>query len=429
MNQSSILTTFLIIIVLFVACDKPEEKVKNQKPIVSFTAPANNSIFMLGDIVEISVVAEDVENDISEVRFYANDIALGSDQVWPYGYSWDTESLTPGNYIVKAEALEDGGGKGADSINIIIEQHSPFASFSVDPPAGIIGTVIYFDASTSSDIEDSHEYLQVRWDWENDGTWDTGFSSTKTASNQYTIAGSFTIKMEVIDSYGATSDTTHIITIVDETVSDVDGNVYDVIQFGNQIWMAENLRTTTFRDGSPINLVSDNNTWLNITNEAYCYHPDAANFPREFGAIYNWYAITDPNGLAPEGWHIPTDDEWKELEIFLGMNETDADRSYLRGTNEGSRLAGYAPAWADGLLNQNAEFGTSGFQAYPAGWRGDSGGGGQIIHATFIAKFWNITEYGDYLVGSRELNFNNEQVERRITDRKSMGCSVRCVLD
>ena len=104
------------------------------------------------------------------------------------------------------------------------------------------------------------------------------------------------------------------------TMTDQDGNIYKTIIIGNQTWMAENLRTTKYRDGSAIPKVSDSLEWSNLTTGAYCPYRDTLNplFIATYGRLYNWYAV-NTGMLAPEGWHIPTKNEWQTLEEFIGL--------------------------------------------------------------------------------------------------------------
>jgi len=153
--------------------------------------------------------------------------------------------------------------------------------------------------------------------------------------------------------------------------TDYDGNEYDVILIGDQIWMAENLKVTHYRNGDEIENVTDGTQWANLTTGAYCYYDNNAANGDIYGALYNWYAVAedDTRGLAPEGWHVPTDDEIMILEMELGMSQSQANSTGYRGTNEGSKLAGNAALWNDGALENDPEFGSSGFDFLPGGYR------------------------------------------------------------
>ncbi len=101
--------------------------------------------------------------------------------------------------------------------------------------------------------------------------------------------------------------------IQDDKLRDADGNVYKTVRIGNQVWMAENLRTTKFADGSPIPEVRDNDAWKNTTNPAMCWHKhDKANFGTIYGAFYNW-EVVNSGRIAPPGWRVPTQEDIEEL--------------------------------------------------------------------------------------------------------------------
>jgi uncharacterized protein (TIGR02145 family) len=102
--------------------------------------------------------------------------------------------------------------------------------------------------------------------------------------------------------------------------TDADNNNYQVVEIGNQTWMAENLRTTKYIDGISIPLVTDNDTWAELSTPGYCWlHNDEATFKATFGAIYNWYTI-DTENICPDGWHVPTTNEWITLTNYLISN-------------------------------------------------------------------------------------------------------------
>jgi uncharacterized protein (TIGR02145 family) len=126
-------------------------------------------------------------------------------------------------------------------------------------------------------------------------------------------------------------------------VSDIEGNVYKTVTIGSQTWMAENLRTTHYRNGDPINNINDSDFWLHTaTVGAYCFFNYDDSRIETFGAYYNWIAATDERNVAPEGWHVATAEDWKILKEFCQgdgnkLRETTSahwKNSYYAGTNE-----------------------------------------------------------------------------------------------
>lgn len=102
-----------------------------------------------------------------------------------------------------------------------------------------------------------------------------------------------------------------------ETITDADGNEYQTITIGTQVWMAENLKTTSYNDGSSIPNVTDIPTWWNLTTPAYCWYENNSSFKTPFGGLYNWFAV-QTGKLCPTGWHVPTKENWETLSNFLG---------------------------------------------------------------------------------------------------------------
>lgn len=222
-----------------------------------------------------------------------------------------------------------------------------------------------------------------------------------------------------------------------ETLTDYDGNSYQTIQIGNQLWMAENLRVTHYSDGTAIPLVEDKADWVALegTGKAYCWYNNAyGHWP--YGAIYTWTAAMNGagssnaspsgvQGVCPDGWHLPSDAEWKELEISLGMSQEEADVIELRGTDEGSQLAGYSALWDDGELKNDPAFGSSGFTARPAGAR--TATGGDFLSLGTRAYFWSATEADDNTTAyTRNIHYDSTAVYRQYY-MKNIGSSVRCV--
>jgi len=216
---------------------------------------------------------------------------------------------------------------------------------------------------------------------------------------------------------------------VNNTVTDIDGNIYNTVQIGNQEWMAENLRVTHYRDGTAITIVTDNTAWSYLSTEAYCINNNnESNEVDTYGALYNWYAVSNSSNIAPEGWHVPTHDDWIELEMYLGMSESDiVPNGSYRGTNEGSKLAGYNDLWMDGGLETNSEFGSSGFAALPHGYRYHENGGYYGIG--YHNYFWSSTEFpSGESAFRRGMSYDNSGIYADAY-YKRFGCAVRLVRD
>lgn len=197
------------------------------------------------------------------------------------------------------------------------------------------------------------------------------------------------------------------------TVKDRDGNVYKTVRIGTQVWMAENLKTTKFRNGEPIPHVIGNSTWGVLNTGAYCWYnnDDRAN-KVTYGALYNWFAVDDQRSIAPVGWHIPTDKEWAALVVYL----------------KGERIAGGAlketmtSHWADpntGATN------SSGFTALPGGYRAKDG---TFKNLNVCGGWWADTEYTKSLVWYRYVDTTGSTIHNFST-YKSSGFSIRCIKD
>jgi len=208
-----------------------------------------------------------------------------------------------------------------------------------------------------------------------------------------------------------------------DQIADADDNAYSTIQLGTQCWMAENLNV-----GTMINTISYQTN--NSSVERYCYNNEVANCDT-MGGLYNWdemmqYVTTEgAQGICPSGWHIPSDDEFKTLEMHLGLSQAQADGTAYRGTNEGSKLAGNASLWTDGILEIESHFGSSGFNALPGGYK-------QLNNVTRDhwdeGYFWTSTESLSSFAWFRSLNYNVTQ-SYRYYEQRQLSYSVRCVKD
>ena len=207
------------------------------------------------------------------------------------------------------------------------------------------------------------------------------------------------------------------------TLMDIDGIVYETVFIGDQIWMAENLKVTHYRNGEEIPIVTSDTEWSNLTTGAYSSYDNDNNNVDTYGLLYNWYAVNDNRNLAPTGWHVPTDEEWKQLEMYLGMGLSEADDTGCRDTDEGNKLKETGIAhW--NIPNEGAT-NESGFSALPGGLRSSAGTCDNIGYYTY---FWSATEGDSGNAWYRFLHYNRSCVSR-YNSNKQNGFSVRCVKD
>lgn len=217
-----------------------------------------------------------------------------------------------------------------------------------------------------------------------------------------------------------------------ETITDIDGNVYNIVTIGDQAWMAENLKVTHYRNGDAIPKLTEDSEWYYSTTGAYCNYDNDDDNSAIYGSLYNWYAVNDSRNIAPEGWRVPSDEEWKELEMYLGMSQSEADAFGDRGTNEGSKLKSTS-GWNDNGNGTNE----SNFSALPAGYRDYNKSSSEIngiVTETFgdfgfmglATTFWTSTGDGD-AAWPRALGSTSKIVRWPMS--AGFGLSVRCVRD
>jgi uncharacterized protein (TIGR02145 family) len=208
-----------------------------------------------------------------------------------------------------------------------------------------------------------------------------------------------------------------------ETITDIDGNVYQVVKIGDQWWMAENLKVTHYRNGDPILHLVDGGEWSGVSTGAYCEYDNSPSYVETYGRLYNWYAVDDSRNIAPAGWHVPTDDELKQLEMYLSMSQAQADTTGWRGTDEGGKLKEAGTIhWNppnEGATNE------SGFSALPGVCRSNYG---SFSYRGYSACFWSCTEFSGNSAWGRRLSYSGSQVYRYDYNKRH-GFSVRFVRD
>ncbi|MCP4312967.1 MAG: PKD domain-containing protein [Bacteroidetes bacterium] len=220
------------------------------------------------------------------------------------------------------------------------------------------------------------------------------------------------------------------------SVSDIDGNKYKTIQIGEQVWMAENLRSTRYSDGTAIPHVTGTSDWDALGNDdkAYCWYDNSSENRDLYGGLYTWAAAvngtagSDANpsgvqGVCPSGWHLPSDAEWKGLEMYLGMSQSEADDTGYRGNIAGGKLKESGTIhWA---YTDNETTNESGFTCLPAGLR-YANGGFYFLHV--VGNYWSSSDKYTTRAWLRAISDWNGEINR-YSETRDYGFSVRCIRD
>lgn len=377
------LAFFFIFFSLIVICSCE----KNQAPTCTITNPINGEKIQQGETVTISVVAEDSDGKVEEVRFFINDNEIASLSSTPYKYNWDILEDEIGTFTIKATAIDNEGESNTDEIDVNIIVYAPIAEFTADTTEITVGTQIQFtDMSTN---------YPTSWEWD---FGDGGTSTIQNPTYTYSSIGNYTVLLTATNSSGYdTVKKTNYIIVKDLFIDDRDGKTYKTVQIDNQVWMAENL-----------NFKTDSGSW--------CYDDDLS-YALLYGRLYNWEVA---NNVCPDGWHLPSDSEWKQLEIAIGMSQLEADASGWRGASLGTKLKSTSGWDSDG--NGTDEYG---FTALPGGYRNEDSVFYKMGQNTY---FWSSTPVGNGYARYRSLSSAFWSVNRAY-DNEYSGFSVRCVRD
>ncbi len=211
------------------------------------------------------------------------------------------------------------------------------------------------------------------------------------------------------------------------TLTDINGNVYNTVLIGSQCWMKENLKTTTYNNGTPIQNPTDSSSWNNYDVAGYVWYDNNIAWKNLYGALYNWNATNDTNGLCPIGWHLPSHDEWTILTDFIGGTSTPFGNELKSCRQVNSPLGGYCNTSEHPRWNESSnEWGTDdyGFSGLPGGFRDVYGG---FTNFATDGLWWTATTAG-YSAYHRGLYFDSGAVYVS-TWAKRNGFSVRCLKD
>jgi uncharacterized protein (TIGR02145 family) len=201
-------------------------------------------------------------------------------------------------------------------------------------------------------------------------------------------------------------------TATSQTLTDIDGNTYNTVQIGSQLWMSENLKTSHYRNGGSIPNVIGNNDWEVLTTGAWSYYDNDAANNAIYGKLYNWYT-TLGDTLCPTGWHVPNDTEWTTLTTYLGGESVAG----------GKMKSVYTDYWTDPNTDATNE---SGFSALPGGFR-DYGGFQNISYIALFRSASDNTQFGNIYSNGLGLNSGINSVFREWPYDKISGVSVRCL--
>jgi uncharacterized protein (TIGR02145 family) len=256
-----------------------------------------------------------------------------------------------------------------------------------------------------------------------------GTSSNPTIANNFTTngsgAGAYTSNLSgltanttyYVRAYATNSNGTtygnEVIFASVTTFTDIDGNIYNAIQIGNQTWMKENLKTTKYSNGNTIPNISDNTAWSAQTTGAYCWYNNSITNKNPYGALYNFYTVADNRNLCPAGWHVPTDEEWAILTTFLGGTGIAGGKLKETGTAH----------WT--TPNTGAD-NSSGFTALGGGYR--EGGTSLFAHFGTYGDWWSASESDETNASDWGIDYQKTGVYSGPCDKKD-GYSVRCLRD
>ena len=408
MERSILKTVFyLLTALLAVLVWGCEEEHQNQVPTCEILYPVNNHVYQLWGEIEFSIYAIDKDGQVESVTLFLDDVQIAMLSVAPYKYTLDLITVSAGTHTLEAIAYDNAGGMASKKITFILTGLKPDAKFQSFEGRILQGEEVQFT--------DLSEYLPSSW------YWDFGDGETSTEQNPvhtFNHSGKFNVKLYAENQYGVDSIVkANLIEVIDSLITDYDGNVYSVVKIGNQFWMAENLKTTHYADGTSL---VDGTTIENIdgdfTTKYYFTYDNDENNVDTYGRLYSWFAIVNGDesgevvqGVCPDNWLVPSKSQWLELINYLGGEEIAGGK--LKST--GYDFWNYPNA---GASNE------SGFNALPGGLRNSTAYYGMNLISLYASSTGSNTTFFRI-----ELDYNEVNLYMTNSALKDAGVSVRCI--
>jgi len=319
------------------------------------------------------------------------------------GHHWISENTSLSYSVRAVRAFTTTPAAPTTSDMAVTEIGQTSATFSGKVNANESVTTVTFEYSTDYSFGNSLNAIP--------NTITTSRNDSVSAGVTGLVPGTlYHVRMKCVNAQGtAYSDT---ISFTPGTITDIDGNVYITISIGSQDWMTKNLRVTRYRNGDPIEKISDAGLWMGTINGAYAwYDNDSISNAETYGALYNWYATVDYRKLCPAGWHIPTRAEWDTLITYLGGAAVAGGKLKETGTTHWNTPN-------TGATNEVS------FNGLPGGHR--TSDGNQYLNMGTNGYFWSSTENNDTTAWNWALAYNNGSVDYT-SNEKSNGFSARCI--
>ena len=438
-NTSLLLIFFILMlhIIFITSCIKEDDYVPEEvTPECTIVSPDNNDTFQVGSIVHLVANISGFKDDV-RIRYMIDTIQLAEVLTSPFDFNWMTAGWDTGIHIVKAIAYTTSPSELAENkvrvilVDTIAPPQMPVPVITITPPAGTTDSIFYFDASTSYDPDGNIEDLRFRWDFDGDGSWDTDLTEENNFMHKYTHPSLYEVRLEVVDADSMIADTVKNLLVSHSLAPDAcegyvslphGGQIYHTVAIGNQCWLRENMNIG-------IMIPSDSSQTNNSIIEKYCYEDDTANCTK-YGGLYQWkemvkyFPLQGIQGICPNGWHIPSDVEWKELEGYVdthyGPGDPEWDMTQFRGFDAGKHLKSLLGWYANGHGDNWYDF-----KALPGGfWES----GLNFQEESEGAHFWTSTHDSGQNGIKRSLRFDEDRSSRAYYWEQA-AFSVRCIRD